>query len=148
MGARRWASASLPRYPERDPEKLVSLEEFQEDVRRALGKSFGEFVEAGQSQSEANYRVYRVVVHGTSAEIAMRSVYYSWPIRRAAKWPSGFPSSRGLADRFAEADKPLVESLRFVEKENRKKNHGDTENTGEKRGGDVRGIRGHLKTSS
>ncbi len=40
---------NISSLPERDPDKLVSLEEFQEDVRRALGKNFGEFVEAKQS---------------------------------------------------------------------------------------------------
>ena len=77
-------------------DKLVSLEEFQEDVRRALGKSFGEFVEAGQSVNAANYRVYRVVVHGTSGGNchAVGSTI-SWPIRRAIRRPSDFRSSNG-----------------------------------------------------
>ena len=119
--------------PQRDPKKLVSLEEFQEDVRRALGKSFGEFVEAGQSTSAANYRVYRVVVHGTSAEIAMRWVYYLVADPQGRQVAFRFPIEQKLADRFAEADKPLVESLRFVEKEDQKKDHKDAEST-EKKG--------------
>ena len=102
--------------PQRDPDKLVSLEEFQEDVRRALGKSFGEFVEAGQSMSAANYRVYRVVVHGTSAEIAMRWIYYLVADPQGRQVAFRFPIEQRLVERFAEADKPLVESLRFVEK--------------------------------
>ena len=44
------------------PGKLVSLAEFQEDVRRALGKSFGQFVEASEASPAAGYRMYRVVV--------------------------------------------------------------------------------------
>ena len=103
--------------PQRDPDKLVSLEEFQEDVRRALGKSFGEFIEASQSMSAANYRVYRVVVHGTSAEIAMRWIYYLVADPQGRQVAFRFPVEQSLVERFAEADKPLVESLRFVDKE-------------------------------
>ena len=106
-------ASSLPR---RNRDKLVSLEEFQEDVRRALGKSFGEFVEAGQSMSAANYRVYRVVVHGTSAEIAMRWIYYLVADPQGRQVAFRFPVEQRLVERFGEADKRLVESLRFVEK--------------------------------
>ena len=66
----------LSSLPRREPDKLISLDEFQDDVRRALDKSFGEFIEAGQSSNEANYRVFRVVVHGKSADIPMRWIYY------------------------------------------------------------------------
>ena len=114
---------NLSSLPRRDPDKLVSLEEFQDDVRRALGKSFGEFVEAGQSPNEANCRVFRVVVHGASAPTSRHSHAVDLlPCGRSARAPGGLDVRRRAGthiERFADADKPLVRSLRFVEKKNR-----------------------------
>jgi hypothetical protein len=107
---------NLSSLPQREPEKLVSLEEFQDDVRRALGKSFGEFVEAGRSANAANCRVYRVVVHGTSADIAMRWIYYLVADPQGRQVAFTFTVEQKFVDRFAEADKSLVQSLRFVDK--------------------------------
>jgi hypothetical protein len=103
--------------PARAPDKLVSLEEFQADVRQALGKSFGELVDAGQSANDADYRLYRVAVSGTSSEIAMRWVYYlvTDPLGRQAALT--FTVEQELAERFGDADKAMVQSLRFSEPE-------------------------------
>jgi hypothetical protein len=106
---------NLSSLPRRDPDKLVSLEEFQDDVRRALGKAFGEFIEAGQSSNEANYRVYRVVAQGTSSEIPMRWIYYLAADPQGRQVAFTFAVEQELVERFAEADKRLVKSLRFVE---------------------------------
>ena len=105
----------LSSLPDRDPDKLVSLEEFQEDVRRALGKSFGEFVEASQSSNAANYRVYRVVVHGTASDIAMRWIYYLVADPHGRRVAFTFTVEQNLVERFADADKAMVQSLRFAE---------------------------------
>jgi hypothetical protein len=118
----------LSSLPERDPDKLVSLEEFQEDVRRALGKSFGEFVEASKSSNAANYRVYRVVVHGTASDIAMRWIYYLVADPQGRRAAFTFTVEQSLVERFADADKAMVQSLRFPEvKETAGTHHGDTE---------------------
>lgn len=128
--------------PERDPEKLPTLEEFQEDIRRALGKNFGEFVEASQAANDANCRVYRAVAHGTDSDIAMRWIYYLVADPQGRQVALTFAVEQKLVDRFADADKPLVKSLRFNEKEKKvapekkaeTKDHGDTEDTKKKVG--------------
>ncbi len=126
---------NLASLPKRSPDKLVSLEEFQEDVRRALGKSFGEFVEASQSGNDANYRIYRVVAHGVASDIAMRWIYYLVADPRGRQAAFTFAVEQSHVERFAEADKPLVRSLRFAEEENKgEKHHGDTEKKQEKEG--------------
>ena len=106
---------NLAALPQREPDKLVSLKEFQEDVRKALGKSFGEFVEASQSANDANYRVYRVAVDGTSSEISMRWIYYLVADPQGRQVAFTFAVEQKLIERFAEADRSLVESLRFVD---------------------------------
>ncbi|MEN6407918.1 MAG: hypothetical protein ABFC77_15800 [Thermoguttaceae bacterium] len=96
-----------------DPEKMISLEDFQQDVRRALDKSFGEFVEAGQSANPANYRVYRVVAEGVASEIPMRWIYYLIADAEGHQAALTFAVEQSQVERFADADKPLVDSLRF-----------------------------------
>ena len=109
----------LSSLPRREPDKLISLEEFQDDVRRALDKSFGEFIEAGQASNEADYRVFRVVVHGTSSDIPMRWIYYLVADSQGRQVAFTFAVEQELIERFADADKPLVGSLRFLETKNK-----------------------------
>jgi hypothetical protein len=112
---------NLSSLPSRDPAKLVSLEEFQSDVQQALGKAFGEFVEAGQSPNEANCRVYRVVVHGTASDIPMRWVYYLVADPQGRQVAFTFAVEQKLLERFADADKVMVGSLKFVESKEKEK---------------------------
>ena len=46
----------------------------------------------------------------------MRWIYYLVADPQGRQVAFRFPVEQRLVDRFAEADKPLVESLRFVEK--------------------------------
>jgi hypothetical protein len=112
---------NLASLPEREPSKVVSLEEFQEDVRQALGNSFGEFVEASQSPNEANYRVYRVAAQGNSSDIPMRWIYYLVADPRGRQAAFTFAVEQSLVERFGQSDKPLVQSLRFEENESQAK---------------------------
>ncbi len=108
---------NLTALPRRQPDKLVSLEEFQADVRRALEKAFGEFVTAGQSTNEAGYRVFRVVVHGAASDIPMRWIYYHLADPQGRQAAFTFVVEQKLTERFADADKGLVGSLRFLDAE-------------------------------
>ena len=104
------------------------MEEFQDDVRRAVGKSFGEFVEAKQSPNEANCRVFRVVVHGThhgteegkTPDIPMQWIYYLVTDPQGRQAGLRFAVEQERIPRLADADKPLVQSLRFVERKEQK----------------------------
>lgn len=104
---------NLSSLAKREPDKLVSLEEFQEDVRRALDKSFGEFVEASQSANDVNNRVYRVVVHGTASDIAMRWIYYLVADPQGRQVAFTFTVEQNILDRFADADKSMLKSVQF-----------------------------------
>lgn len=106
---------NLSSLAKREPDKLVSLADFQDDVRKALDKSFGEFVDAKESSNEAGYRTYRVVVHGTSSDIAMRWIYYLVADPQGRQVAFTFAVEQSILDRFADADKPLVQTLRFGE---------------------------------
>lgn len=101
--------------PERDPAKLVSLAEFQEDVRRALGNSFGEFLEARQTVDGSNHRVLRVVVDGKSSDLPIRWIYYHIADPRGRQAALTFTIEQKLFEKFADADRPIVDSIEFLE---------------------------------
>ena len=80
------AQCNLSSLPQGKPDKLVSLEEFQEDVTRALGKEFKEFVEAGQSADESNRRVLRVVARERPRIYPFYGRTTMWPTSKGGKW--------------------------------------------------------------
>jgi len=104
---------------QREPDQLVSLEDYQDDVRRALGKDFGEFVEAKQWGDAAGHRVLRVVVngvaHGKSTDVPIRWIYYHVADQQGRQVALTFTVEQELQERFAEADRAIVDSLRFAE---------------------------------
>ncbi len=100
----------------RPPEgKEVTLSAFQDDVRQSLGKSFGQLVRAGQSHSDADYRVYRVVIQGEVAQMPIQWVYYRLADRSGRQVILAFTVKGEYVDRFARADEELVRSLRISE---------------------------------
>jgi len=104
------------------PPKAVSLGEFQDEIRQALGKNFRRFVRAGQSTSESRQQVFRVEAQGDASGVPMDWIYY-----RIAD-PSGrglvvlFALESSLADRFQESDRDLVQTIRFAEAKNARRN--------------------------
>ncbi len=98
-----------------DPDKFVSLEKFQEDIKYALGDSFKEFVEAGQSVNKANHRVLRVVVRGTASDLPIVWNYYHIADRQGRQASCVFTFEEKYAERLGKADLELVDSLRFSE---------------------------------
>jgi hypothetical protein len=110
------AYCHLSTLARRDPDKLVTREEFQDDIKKALAKEFKEFVEAGESVDEAGHRVLRVVVRGTASDLAMLWTYYHVADRQGRQMSFLFTFEEKDADRLAGADRELVGSLRFVEK--------------------------------
>ncbi len=110
---------NIASLPQRDRQQLVSLEDFQNDVHRALDKDFGEFVEAKQWGSAAGYRVLRVaangVAHDKSTEVPIRWIYYHVADEHGRQVALTFTVEQERLDRFAEADRAIVDSLRFAE---------------------------------
>lgn len=101
----------------------VSLEQFQKDIQQALGKNFGEFVQAGQSPGPENQRIYRVIVHGNITsqvqnkpiEVAMRWHYYRLADAEGRQAVCAFSMEQDQHQRLGEADKAIVESFRFLD---------------------------------
>lgn len=56
--------------------KQIGLEEFQADVRSALGEKFVEFEQAGRKERKDGYDIVRVTAAGIVSQIPVRWIYY------------------------------------------------------------------------
>jgi hypothetical protein len=96
------------------PEKLISLGQFQAEVRQSLGKNFGEIVEAGESSNEAGCRVYRVVVTGRDGELPARWHYYLVSDELGRQVAFALRIDESKAEAFGKADELMIRSFRFT----------------------------------
>lgn len=95
--------------------KPLPLSEFQEEIRRALGKNFQQFVRASQSMSEAQYQVYRVEVRGEVSGVPVQWIYYRLADQPGRSMVVLFTIESNMGDRFHESDRDLVRAIRFVD---------------------------------
>lgn len=93
--------------------KTPSLEQFQEDVQRSLGKNFGQWVNAAETTDSAGSKVFRVVASGVVSGLGVQWIYYQITGREGGRVSLAFTLESELADRFGQADKSLVSTLRF-----------------------------------
>ena len=105
--------AALSKTP--NSEQPPSLADFQADVQRALGKSFGQFIEASQTHNQADYRVYRLVILGKAKDVPIRWIYYLLTDRKGRQTVLVFDLPEEQAERFGRADEQLVSTFRFRE---------------------------------
>ena len=111
----------LPDFPVDKPETLA---EFQDEIKQALGKKFGEFVQAGQRMNDQEYRVLRVVVRGMVEDLPIQWFYYLIADKQGHQLALAFTVEAKLLERLGEADRTLIDGMRFVE---RKPNSDDSE---------------------
>ncbi len=96
-------------------ERLPTLEQFQGEVRQALGKSFSQFVEAGQLASQADYRIYRVVVKGEISDLPIQWHYYLVADKHGRQAALAFTVQEQDVEAFDKAGERLVRGLRFLD---------------------------------
>jgi hypothetical protein len=109
------AQCNVSALPTVAVERLPTLKQFQDDVRHALGKSFGQFVEASQCAGETNDRIYRVVVKGEVSGVPLQWHYYLVANRHGRQAALTFTLKEQNLGAFGEAGDRLVRSLRFLD---------------------------------
>jgi hypothetical protein len=107
------AQCNVSELPEFEAGKHLSLDEFQADVQRNLGEQFGQIVEASQAEADSGNRILRVVVSGMMSEISIQWIYYHISDDQGRRAAMAFTFESELIERFAEADRTLVESFQF-----------------------------------
>jgi hypothetical protein len=95
--------------------KSITLEDFQREVQNALGKKFGQFVQASEAgRSSQGGHLYRVVVQGEQADLPIRWIYYLIVGPQGNRVSLAFTLEDNLTDRFGSADTVLVAKLRLA----------------------------------
>lgn len=111
------AQCNVSTLPKATPESLVSLEDYQQELKTALGNNFGGFVKASESANAAQYRVLRVEISGNVSEVPIHWIYYHVADPQGRQAVFAFVVEDKYFDRLAEKDKKLVDSFRFKEAE-------------------------------
>lgn len=112
-GGQRIAQCNIATLANAAPDTPRFLDKFKIDVRQALGKNFGDFVEASEEEGPAGNRICRVVVQGVVGEVPVHWHYYLVTDRQGHQAALAFTLEAEQAQKLQDADRALVESLRF-----------------------------------
>jgi hypothetical protein len=108
------AQCNITRLPAFSPGQQLTLEGFQEDIRRTLGQSLVGFAEAAQRVNSGGVRVLRVVADGMSSEIPVRWVYCHLSDDSGRRYSMVFTMSGEQVEAFALADDQVTGSFELL----------------------------------
>lgn len=106
---------NITRLPPLAKDQQLSMDSFQTDVKRVLGKNFEEIVEATEEQDGNGLRGLRVVVAGKVGELSIQWTYYHLSDDLGHRVSLVFTIESNLLDRFSSIDRELVANFRFIE---------------------------------
>src|SRR5262249_53334185 len=103
-----------PKAPEtaRPP---MELSQFQSDVQSALGKLFGRFERAGERPPATGWRLLKAIVAGNAKDVPIQWRYNLLHDRQGRAITVIFTMEAPRAEQFGDQDKPLLNSVEFVE---------------------------------
>jgi hypothetical protein len=101
-----------PRPPLGKGEQLT-LEGFQDDVKRVLGKNLEQVVAAGEDV-ENGIRVLRVVVAGKAGELPIQWTYYHLSDDQGRRAALVFTIESSLLERYPNIDREFIQGFRFL----------------------------------
>lgn len=108
------AQCNISSLPDLPAGKRVQLPEFQADIEKALGKNFGQFVEASQLKNESGYRVLRANVSGFASELPIQWIYYHISDDDGRQTALVFTMDAKIVEKFAGADESIIGTFEFV----------------------------------
>jgi hypothetical protein len=97
-----------------EPGKEPSLETFQQDLKRSLGESFGQYVEASESTTSTGHHIYRVIVEGRVSDLPIQWHYFLVADRAGQVAVFAFTVESELVERLGDADEALVSTIEFA----------------------------------
>ena len=100
--------------------KLPSLAQFQDIVQKALGSNFGQIEDVSEGLNAAHLRVLRVSVKGADNGLPVHWFYYHVSDPEGRQVTLTFRVEDKHREAFGRADDALVQSLRFLEKVEKK----------------------------
>lgn len=95
-------------------EKLT-IEAFQEDVKKGLEKQKGAITEASQNTTDSGLVVQRLLVTGTSSELPIQWTYYHVADSEGRRASLVFTIDAKLVERYAHIDQELISAFRLFD---------------------------------
>jgi hypothetical protein len=97
-----------------EPGKRFTLARFQEDVQKSLDKHFEGFLSAGESENSVGHTTCRVIAGGKVESLPIQWNYYLVADSEGHQTVLAFTLESELVERFGDADKSILATLRFV----------------------------------
>ena len=108
------AQCNISRLPSLPKNQQLSLEGFQADVKRTLGKNFGSIKEAAEGANR-DLRILKVVVDGVASELPIRWSYYHVSNEAGDRASLVFTMEGSLAEKYAAIEDDLLAGFHFTE---------------------------------
>jgi hypothetical protein len=105
---------SITSLPQAPATTLPTRADVQRDIERSLAGQLDRIVAAEESDRADGLRVVRVVSSGTAGRLPFRWIHYVVAARDGSQVGVTFMFEESMQQRFADADRPLVESLRLA----------------------------------
>lgn len=108
------AQCNISELADAEPGKRLTLETFQAQVVQSLTSNAGQVTEASQNTLDDGRRVLRVQAAGVMSEVPIVWVFYHISNEQGRQASLSFTMEAKVLERFAEADRTLVDSFQFL----------------------------------
>jgi hypothetical protein len=108
------AQCNVSQLPRLAAGKELSLEDFQQEVRKALGARFSQFAVARQEEREDKCRVLRVDVVGSVDDVPIHWIHYNLQSASGDRAGLVFTMKEEDLERFGEVDQAIIKTFQFV----------------------------------
>ncbi len=108
------AQCNITRLPPSGDDKLLELKQFEAQVQKALGESFGKIEEASQADAD-DMAILRIVASGKVNEVPITWIYFHLAAQDGRRAALVFTLSSDNVERFANSDHELIGGFRFLE---------------------------------
>lgn len=98
-----------------DAGQQITLEAFQEEVRKSLDKSFESFASSEERVTETGLRVLQITAVGQASELPVQWIFYHLSDDSGRRLSMVFTVGGELVDKLAGTDAQMASSLRFLE---------------------------------
>lgn len=104
---------SITSLPQAPSSALPSRADVQADIERTLAGQIDRIEAAEETDRPDGLRVVRVVSSGTAGRLPFRRIHYVLAAQDGSRTSVTFMFEASMQERFAEADRPLLESLKL-----------------------------------
>jgi hypothetical protein len=105
---------SITSLPQAPSASLPTRADLQRDIERSLAGQIGQIDAAEESDRADGLRVVRVVSSGTAGRLPFHWIHYVLADRDGSQASVTFMFEESMRQRFGDADRPLIESLRLA----------------------------------